>query len=196
MKNREIKKYLHKAKRFSAYGELYQGIPGGSGPYTRDLEDRWEAYRIDAMDLKGKSIVDLGCNIGGFSLFCKSYCKSYLGIDVDPDSIALAQELFQFPNCTFEVGKFCELYGTFDIILALAVRRYTGLSFHDFAEKCDVLLNKGGKIFFESHGREKWTPNVKKAFEKFFTIQRVGHVPSTSLPDCKNQRFFVEMEKK
>jgi len=193
---KKVKEYLEKGLFFSADGELYQKVDGVSKKGTRSIADRWKAYEIDPSDLKGKNIVDIGCNIGGFSKQCESTCQSYLGIDVDEDAIKLARYLFPFSNCSFETGKFEELYGTFDTILALAVRRYTKLSFEDFAKACHSLLTKNGKMYFESHGREKWTPTTCMAFEKFFKIHRVVYVPATSLPECDQQRFFLELTKK
>jgi len=190
-----IKDYLKKNRKFSAHGELYQGIPGQENG-TRNLEDRWRMYNITPNDLREKTVVDIGCNVGGFSVFCQSYCKDYLGIDTDAESIKLARELFDYGNCKFEVGKFRELYGTFDIILALAVRRYTGLSFEEFARDCHKLLNKNGIMYFESHGREKYTPQAEKAFLKYFKVESLRLVPSISHADCENFRFFVKLVKK
>jgi len=195
MKDKKIQEYLKNADRFSDAGELYQGI-SNQDKGTRDLNDRWKLYRITSKDLKDAVVVDIGCNIGGFSFFCKDDCKSYLGIDTYKKSIELARHLFPFSNCTFEVGKFRDLYGRFDVILALAVRRYTGFSFEEFAKECHSLLNKNGLMFFESHGREKWTPTVRQAFEKYFDIQRMIYVPSTSHSDCENVRFFIRGKKK
>ena len=192
MKYNKIKKYLKKAVPFSAYGELYQGVPGISEKATRDLDQRWKIYDIPEQDLKG-SIVDLGCNIGGFSVYCEHLCKRYLGIDTDLESIKLARSLFSFSNCDFRTMSFHDLVESFDTVLALAVRRYTELSFEEFAKACVPLVKK--KMYFESHGREKWCPKTRKAFEKYFSVLRVVYVPSTSHPDNEHYRFFLELEK-
>ncbi|MHA1345002.1 MAG: class I SAM-dependent methyltransferase [Candidatus Heimdallarchaeaceae archaeon] len=196
MKDKKIEKYLEKADRFSGDGELYQSVTGVEGKGTRNLKDRWKLYKILSADLKGKKVVDIGCNIGGFSKFCKDKVKSYLGIEPFKESTKLAKHLFPYSNCTFRTSTFDKLKGKFDVILALAVRRYTGLSMEAFAEACSNRLNENGLIFFESHGREKLTPKKKKAFEKYFRIERVIDVPSTSLPDCENVRFFIRGIKK
>ena len=186
-----------KPDRFSAQGELYQAVKDGSVPATRDLNKRWKAYGIPRTVLQGASILDVGCCVGGFSAFCKDYCKSYLGIDVTADSIELARHLYPFPNCSFEVLSFNDLQNErFDVILALAVRRYTGLTFSDFALATHTLLNSGGRMYFESHTRERWIPKTRKAFEQYFNVLRIKTVPAQDARHSNYNRFFVELMKK
>jgi cyclopropane fatty-acyl-phospholipid synthase-like methyltransferase len=160
------------------------------------LAERWKAYRIMPDELLDKSVLDIGCNVGGFSAFCAPHCKSYLGVDVFADSIKMARELYPFDHCRFEVSAFRDVSGTYDVILALAVRRYTKMQYPEFAERAAALLVPGGVMFFESHTREQWGPKPRKAFEKHFGIGRVVTVPGTSKPECKYTRFFVALEKR
>lgn len=190
-----IKDYMSTADRFSR-AEMYQTVPGSGVEASRDLAQRWKAYAIRPGDLAGKSVVDVGCNVGGFSAFCAPHCASYLGVDVFEDSIRMARELYRFPNCRFEVSGFGDLRGVWNVILALAVRRYTEMSFEEFADRAAKLLTPQGLMYFESHTRERWGPRPKKAFERYFKIRRVLTVPGTSKKECKHTRFFVELEKR
>jgi len=191
----KIRKYMETADRFSR-AEMYQTVPGYDGQASRDLTERWAAYDICPSALIDKHIVDVGCNVGGFSAYCAPHCASYLGIDAFDDSIRMARELYKFPNCRFENMRFRDLVGTWDVMLALAVRRYTELTYEQFAERAASLLTGGGMMYFESHTRERWGPRPKKAFERFFRIGRVLEVPGTSKKECKHTRFFVELEKR
>jgi len=192
----KVEKYMHEADRFTSPEEIYQSIPGRDIKASRNLQDRWDAYQIPTQSLMG-SILDIGCNIGGFSAYCQPFCRRYLGIDVFEKSILLARGLYPFANCSFEAMSFNDLEGeVFDTIFALAVRRYTKLDYFDFIKTCSEKITEGGYLFYESHTREKWGPRPKKAFESFFIINRVLTIPGTSHPDCPHNRFFVEMRKR
>jgi 2-polyprenyl-3-methyl-5-hydroxy-6-metoxy-1,4-benzoquinol methylase len=191
----KFRQYMDGADRFSR-AEMYQTVPGYDGKASRNLAERWAAYDIPQSALIDKHIVDVGCNVGGFSAYCAPHCASYLGIDSFVYSIRLARELYQFQNCRFEPIRFCDLAGTWDVMLALAVRRYTELTYDQFAERAASLLSDGGMMYFESHTREKWGPTPRAAFSKRFNIKRVLTVPGTSHPDCTHTRFFVELEKR
>ncbi len=194
----EIQEYMDNADRFSSQGELYQGVPGGETKASRDLTERWKLYGIKPKDLKGKSILDVGCNIGGFSSFCSPHCRRYLGIDVFAPSIEMARRMFQFSNCTFRVQSFTDLReeSIYDVILALAVRRYTGMSFKEFTQAAADLLTPAGTMYYESHTREKLRPVVKRTFSALFHIKRTLSIPGTSKKECRHSRFFVELEKR
>jgi len=191
-----IKDYMDKADRFSKE-ELYQGVPGGTVQASRDLAQRWDAYAIRPRDLAGKAVLDVGCNIGGFSAICSPHCREYLGIDVFAPSIEMARSLFPFQNCSFRVQSFNDMdEQRWDVILALAVRRYTLLTCEQFAKHAHGILMPGGKMYFESHTREQLGARQRKAFERWFNIARVVTVPGSSHPDCKHTRFFIELGKK
>lgn len=192
----EIKKYLDKAPRFSESGELYQGLIDGSLPSTRNMVQRWGIYGITPNDLNGKTILDLGCNIGGFSAFCQNHCKNYLGIDIDPLSIDLAKYLYKFSNCDFQVQSILDIpKSNYDIIFAFAVRHYTELSFDAFVFKMASLLCPGGVLYYESHGNEK-VEDQKDAFETLFSIIRTSPVLTVDNGVRLDYRFFSEMRKK
>ena len=188
----KVQKYIAKAVKFSESGELYQSIPDGSVGATRNTKARWEAYGITG--LEGRDVLDVGCNIGGFSAFCAPVCKSYRGIDVDPDSIALAQHIYKFPNCSFGVAPVQDApKASWDVVLAFAVRYYTRMQVPAWAELMASLLRPGGVLYYESHAREKME-DQREAFAPFFTVARVVSVPVT---DARaDRRFFAEMRRK
>lgn len=191
----KVQDYLAKSITFSESGELYQSIPGGAVDATRELHERWEVYDITKAHIEGKSVLDIGCNIGGFSSFCYSACKSYQGIDVDNDSIELAKHLYKYSNCTFNTKSVLTEMGTYDVVFAFAVWYYTRLKLPKYAEKLASLLNADGTLFYESHAKH----NVIKdcaAFKPFFTIERVIPVAMISTGERKGSRFFAEMRLK
>ncbi|MFP5258594.1 MAG: methyltransferase domain-containing protein [Acidobacteriota bacterium] len=61
----------------------------GDGCDTADLE-----HYIGNLDVAGKSVADLGCNLGYFTFMAKRLgAASVLGLDIDPEIIAVAEEL-------------------------------------------------------------------------------------------------------
>lgn len=72
----------------------------GDGCDTADLE-----HYIGNLDVAGKSVADLGCNLGYFTFMAKRLgAASVLGLDIDPEIIAVAEELarlHQFADVAF-----------------------------------------------------------------------------------------------
>ncbi len=192
----QVQEYLAKAPEFSKKGELYQSIPDGSVKATRDTKERWDAYGIKPEHLVGKTVLDVGCNAGGFAFYCEGHCQSYLGIDVDSDSIALAQHLYPFSNCSFRVQDIRGFKGEFDVVFAFAVRYYTRLSVAEWAVKMASLIRPGGLLFYESHGRTETWEAQREAFIKLFSVQRIGYVPLVSTSSKGGTRFFAEMRRR
>ncbi len=183
-----IEKYLAKKPRFSESGELYQ-----SG--TRDMEARWVLYD---MEVKDKTILDIGCNVGGFSGYCfGAHCKSYHGIELDPESVKLARSLFHLPNSTFEIGSVIpmSIETKYDVVFSFAVWYYTGVPFVDYLAKLYSLLAQDGTLYFESHGNEDFE-KTRHLFEKFFEVIRVIKSPTVSNGVRSDDRYFAELRKK
>lgn len=189
----KVEEYLAKKIRFSENGELYQSLPDNSIKATRNMCNRWKLYGISDEFLTDKTILDIGCNIGGLSAFCEEVCKSYKGIDIEPESIALAQHLYSFPKCSFEVKSVLDEKGVYDIIFSLSVWYYLGISLDEYAKKMASFLNPGGTLFHENHGNEELHP---EAFEPYFEIIRHLQVPHRTGITTKGPRIFAEMRKK
>ena len=68
----------------------------GDGCDTTDLE-----HYIGNLDVAGKSVADLGCNLGYFTFMAKRLgAVSVLGLDIDPEIIAAAEELAKLHKVT------------------------------------------------------------------------------------------------
>lgn len=77
--------------------KVYQNIPSRPDiPFHRDKSD-WRAQRIcELVDVKGKTVLDLGCSVGTMSEIFRNYgAASVLGIDYDSHAITLALEIYQ-----------------------------------------------------------------------------------------------------
>lgn len=84
-------------------GVAYQDIPGFNIPFHRGSS--WDRVKFisDEVDIKGKTILDLGCSVGSVSqAFLELGAKSVKGVDYDEASIALGRKLYT--NVEFEVA--------------------------------------------------------------------------------------------
>ena len=81
---------------------------------------RFEAF-LRAHDVRGRSILDIGCGVGDFfaRLQETKAGADYLGIDVSPEMIARARQ--RFPDGIFEVGEAGLLDARFDYTVAFAI---------------------------------------------------------------------------
>ena len=99
---------------------------GESLEYPRAL---WEAIRSELPELRGKSVLDIGCNAGFFSLECKRLgAARVVGVDTNQgtDHDFLAQARFAARELSLEVEYREQDYleigdGPFDVVLFLGV---------------------------------------------------------------------------
>ena len=59
---------------------------------------------LESMVTPSDSVADIGCADGHYSLFISDFCKEVIGIDYDPDLIAVANRNKNKKNVTFYVG--------------------------------------------------------------------------------------------
>lgn len=145
-------------------GTVYQNIPSRPDiPFHRGRSD-WRAERIcELVDVKGKTILELGCSVGTMSaVFKKRGASHVLGIDYDKDAIKIAEEIY--PDINFSIsnisketlGEICFQFKTFDIVVWTSqfmwmVKQY-GMEYaldflFDISKKCNTLV-------FETAGRD------------------------------------------
>jgi SAM-dependent methyltransferase len=87
---------------------------------TESQQARYSAVSgIGSFD--GKSVLDVGCGFGDFYGFLTqkgAQLKNYLGVDINPDMVAIANR--RFPNASFEVKDILEdpIEARFDFVVA------------------------------------------------------------------------------
>src|SRR3990167_4908494 len=80
-------------------------------------------HLIRGVDLKGKRILDAGCNLGMMCQLAMEHgAVDALGIDINLDYIEQARGLF--PGLRFLCLPVEQLYGSYDIIIASALLHY------------------------------------------------------------------------
>lgn len=149
----------------------YQSFPWENG----DSESQEKLARLYLPSLAGKSVLDVGCNAGFFCGFASfSGAKKVVGVDVNPDFVATARELF--PTCEFKCANWLDLDETkYDVILFLSAIHYAP----DQQAMLDFLmahLNPGGLLVLEigvAPGDKDEFVEVRRAIDsRFFPTRR------------------------
>ena len=143
------------------YGEgyFYQGLLKVGITGFRNTEERVSAMGLKSL-LKGRRVLDIGCNSGFVSLSICETAAYVQGIDINPHLIQIAscvQYHLGIVNAGFDVSTFEDLEArhNYDAVLSLANHStYDGQTRHSLAEyfeKCRDCLSPGGLLIFESH---------------------------------------------
>lgn len=105
--------------------------------------------------LKGKRVLDIGCNCGGFSFLAAQYGASVVGIDIRPENIAQAKAVktyLQDTQTEFYVDSIENIteqkYGNFDITLLIGILYHLNSPITVFRQISE-LTNKA--IFIDTH---------------------------------------------
>lgn len=103
--------------------------------------------------IQGK-VLDYGCGVGALSEMCKRY--SYLGVDIDKESIYVARKtypLFRFATDIIAIEKF-------DTIIALAVIEHASEPV-DLLKKFKLMLKPEGRIVLTTpHPSVEWIHTI------------------------------------
>jgi len=151
----------------------YQGIIGlGIGDAQRDTTSRILAMHWHELDFTGKTVLDVGCNLGAFCLEADARgARRVVGVD-RPHVAETAYEAanwmghwnvdylgLNLPPQADRIASTCGI-STFDIILALSVKQVEPLPW--IADLC------GGVCFFEGHVPDRevtWRTRLEECFE-------------------------------
>lgn len=155
------------------------------------------AQLTQGLDLKGKKVLDVGCNLGTMCRLATEQGAETLGIDINRDFIKQAKYLFSELN--FRCHEAHEVYNNYDIIIASAMLHYiTDLDklFKQFSRctkmvVCDIWLHESQVPIFALTGRGLYIPS-RSAFlgivSKYFTkVEEKG--PALS-PDQSKRYIF------
>ena len=152
----------------------------------------------EGVDLKGKRVLDVGCNEGMMCQLATEQGANVLGIDINRDVIKQAKE--NFPHLNFECLSVEKMYGNYDIIIASAVLHYLDLDktfaiFSRCAKQliCDIWLHPSQVPIFALTTRGIYIPSMSAfmhiASKYFSTIDLIGPSPS---PD-DSERFIFHL---
>jgi len=138
----------------------------------------------EGVDLVGKRVLDVGCNLGAMCNIATVNGATAFGIDINLEYINQAKQIF--PNLKFQCLEAESIYGSYDIIIASAMLHYIknlDVLFKAFARctkmvLCDVWLNDSTDPIFTLSHRDIYIPS-RSAFlnitgKYFSTIEEKG----------------------
>jgi len=169
-KDKLIKKIIsvtHFGKAYQGAKASYQSIPDWELDGKRKTLYRIKTLKLDAVSLEGKSVIDIGCNLGLLMHYAyKNGAKRVVGYDL-PNIVEVAREFANF-NEIFDM----KFYGlnlikeppkeSADIVFFLAMREYLG-----FPKWLPEITND--ICFYEGHAKEEkinTEENLKKLFKR------------------------------
>lgn len=159
------------------------------------------AKLVSGISLRGKRVVDIGCNLGMMCELARQHGADVYGIDIEKEYIEDAKKLW--PNICFGVEPAERLRGNWDIAILSA-------TFHYFTEPervlkqlarcCDLVIgdfiiniDSSKECRFTRDHRKLWIPNEAAfttiAKEYFDNVVCIGPSPS---PD-DSTRFFYHL---
>jgi SAM-dependent methyltransferase len=143
------------------YGEgyFYQSMSALGVSGLRSTEARVEAYGLTER-VRGKTVLDIGCNAGFLSVSLAEVANRVTGFDVNPFLVEIGRTVartLERSNTDFIAAGFedARLGGPYDVVMSLANHStYDGQTRYDlqsYFDRCVSLLQPGGLFIFESH---------------------------------------------
>ena len=171
----------------------YQEIPG-IREGSRKLQDR---MGFDIADFKGKTVLDLGCNIGQMSLYA-SECgaSSVLGVEYDRKASAEAISIrnskglrnVQYKLDDLDNPLFWGHIEPHDTVLLLSVIDTKELT-NRFGILSRACMKCTGTLYFEGHGNQPGSKYFKYILDNtdFTQMEHVGHYRRRDLYRCSQE---------
>jgi len=149
----------------------YQELRENKGYTANDLIETPQLFQLIG-DVKGKTILDLGCGAGGNAKkLAQLGAKRVLGIDISTKMIEKAKEENNNPNINYKVmsmNDIDKIDEKFDLVVSSLAIHYIE-NYDGLCKKVYNLLNPFGKFIF-SHGHPMDSAAILKDYSDNFVI--------------------------
>ncbi len=144
-------------------GERY--IDGESG--VQLALEHWNRYLLAAQLCKSKTVLDIACGTGyGAHLIAQS-AKHVLGVDIDSESVSVAQRQYKGPTLDFRTGSCTSIPcpdESFDRIVSFeTLEHLSAQDQHTFIQEADRILKPKGLLIISTPDKDNYrndaTPN-------------------------------------
>jgi hypothetical protein len=159
-------------------GVAYQAVLDLGIKGTRNNQHRIDVLQLDKIDFKGKTVLDIGCNLGAFSRYAHGrQAKRIVGVDRIADLTFEINNWLGYFNVDFitarlpgDVAKIKELSGIekFDIVLCLAAIKHISGWGEWLKNLCDDIY------IFEGHGGVKQQYYENMLASQFSSFEYLG----------------------
>lgn len=186
---------------------FYQGFEEINIDGWRPSEKRLIKYNITKYLTNEKTVLDIGCNCGFFTIVVSRYVKYIEGLDINPYLINIADDVKYFlkiMNASFHNSTF-EDYSVdkkFDIIFSLGndetIDGNTKFTFFQYIEKIYNLLAQDGILVFESQAIDAYYPDrFKPKLEKLTSLFEIieNKIVQSEYPVNVPNRIFLILKK-
>ncbi len=152
-------------------GEIYQSFKELNIKGQRPTQTRFSIYKLDNYLNKNTKILDIGCNIGFFSLYVAKKTLLVDGVEYNNELAKIANitknYLGRF-NCTFFPESFTDFKTErkYNVIFSFAVHYWIGMNLNKYGKTLRALLEDNGIVIFESQRLD----TIDNDFEKHVEI--------------------------
>jgi hypothetical protein len=178
-----IDEITHFGKLIDGRRVSYQSVPEASIVGKRATSYRIKTMGLDSIDFKGKTVVDIGCNLGVFLHYAFDRGATCFGYDLYP-VIQVAQEYLGLTNrygITLDVLPIDGVKQTADIVFYLAMSEYLG--FPDWLK--EITTNT---LYYEGHAHDSKQETETQLYRLFPIVEYLGTTDDRSerlLYKCK-----------
>jgi hypothetical protein len=177
---------ITKAGRGQPANKTYQTLSDFGLLGSRDMQHRLEMLQLDKLDFTGKTVLDLGCNLGFFCHYAHQRgAKIITGVDV-PELIRPTEEIANWLghwNIDFigaELPKEVDgVGGPYDIVFAFSICNHVGGYRQWISDLCSDIM------ILEGHGGDKPERYEEQLKRDFKSVELINY--ST---DCMTRPIF------
>jgi len=177
------------AKRF-AFGANWQRFLADVDAGRIDAAMVWLRDMLGVADLEGRTLLDIGCGSGLFSLAARRLGAVVHGFDYDADAVVCAEALRgRFaagdPQWAIERGSildrdYVERLGTFDIVMAWGVLHHTG-DMWTALDRTMTLVKPGGLLFIAIYNDQGRASRFWRVVKRAYCANAAGRLAVTAV---------------
>jgi len=147
--------FLKEVEQFGV-DDFYQNYPPLKISGRRNTLSRFKVYEMKDRLNKEIELLDIGGNIGFFSLYLSRFVKSIDLVEQNKNLTDIGQKLAKHEkiNNVNIINLDFKKYSPnkkYDMIMSLAVHGWVEMDFQDYLKKIKSLLKEGGVVLMESH---------------------------------------------
>jgi 2-polyprenyl-3-methyl-5-hydroxy-6-metoxy-1,4-benzoquinol methylase len=147
--------FLKEVEQFGV-DDFYQNYPPLKISGRRNTLSRFKIYEMQKRLGKDLEVLDIGGNIGFFSLYLSRFVKSIDLVEQNKNLTDIGKKLAEYEKITnvniinLDFKKYSP-DKKYDMIMSLAVHGWVDMDFEEYLKKIKSLLKDGGTVLMESH---------------------------------------------
>lgn len=150
-------KLLSNKLPFSHSHFFYQTHPDLNIRGLRPTVSRYNNYRLGNYLTQSSKVLDVGSNLGLFSLYVSKFVQNVVGVEINKDLVyiaELAQSALKVKNIEFvhgDITQILDLNQKFDFVFSFSIHGHLKISLQSYLDILGRYLTDKGLILIESH---------------------------------------------